>query len=184
MKGLGIINWRRWESESVEMREFTKLMNQHQWADASYSPKRSMLRLVDEVCSPSRRSGRRPQKDLIWLERPLPAWEDSDDRDIVSPFTDPDSQFQDLDPSSSVIVVLLECALKDKEPITALKGGPIMVEDTYLDGLTITYWKSEDWWIVADPNFANKFVAYLDIYGENLLTDENWKAFKSWKKGA
>jgi len=181
MNGLGIVNWLRWDSDSVDLdlADFTKLLNQNKWIYSNQSDalgdgsgyQRYLLELWD---TPSPFIG-------FWLERPVPlwVWEDQDP-DEDSPFTNPNSPFyldrdvvarDGVDPLSSILIL-------------GTNGDPVpkQVED-YLAPLTFIYWESEMWWLVDDANLANGFVAYLNKHGEEVLTDENWKAFKAWKKG-
>lgn len=187
MKEVGIINWLRWDSDSVDLdlADFTKLMNQNTWRYSKHNavkliiPERYLLELWEIRGT-----------EGFWLERPVPLWEDPDDEDTVSPFTDPNSQFyldrdvaarDGVDPSSSIMVV----GSIDDEVFPDYEWGGVLPDEVvdYLAPLTFTYWESEMWWLVDDPNFANEFVAYLNKHGEEVLTDENWKAFKAWKKG-
>ena len=204
MKGLGIINWLRWDSDSdlsatekqIEVMEnFTELLNQNKWEyskhpltvlQSNIHPMRYLLEVAggqdDEP---------KGIREGVWLERPLPMWENPDDENIVSPFTDPNSPFyldrevvarDGVDPLSSIIIL----GAIDEDIFPDAWGDEVLPDElvNYFAPVTFTYWESEMWWIVDDPNFANEFVAYLEKHGKEVLTDENWNAFKAWKMGA
>lgn len=177
------------------MENFTELLNQNKWEyskhpltvlQSNIHPMRYLLEVT------GRQDDEPKGTEGVWLERPVPMWENPDDENIVSPFTDPNSPFyldrdvvarDGVDPLSSIIIL---GAIDDEIFPDYAWGDEVLPDElvNYFAPVTFTYWESEMWWIVDDPNFANKFVGYLDKHGKEVLTDENWNAFNAWKMGA